>query len=234
MTCQTEGELKVATGSTKNNKRRFFISGPGKLPIIEMFSQRGGYEPTLQRHFADFFVFTGGADINPKLYGESPIKGVFFSSPRDEEDISNYKYGYGTGKFLVGICRGAQFLNVMKGGSLWQDVDGHTKDHDIKDCISGEIIGPVTSTHHQMMRIGTNARVIAKAAQSQIIRNESCRVNKVGNKNDWEDPEVVAYYGALCFQPHPEYRGEAGLTTRGYFFQVFENLINEWETRKKG
>ena len=81
--------------------------------------------PTTKPHL---IAFMGGTDIQPKLYGENPIAET--ESPdayRDAKEIDLYKTYENIPK--LGICRGAQLINVLNGGSLYQDVDGHEYGH---------------------------------------------------------------------------------------------------------
>jgi len=74
--------------------------------------------------FIDGFLFTGGHDVNPELYGQKKtnyceeICGI-----RDQmeayifrEAVLNQK------KSALGICRGIQLFNVLLGGTLYQDI----------------------------------------------------------------------------------------------------------------
>ena len=104
----------------------------------------------------DLVVFTGGADVNPELYGEKKIPGTGVDPARDERDIAVFEYYKNIPK--VGICRGSQFLNVKNGGALWQDVNYHGRSHDLINLLAlpgtkfdYDTKVAVTSTHHQMM-----------------------------------------------------------------------------------
>lgn len=72
---------------------------------------------------ADGIVFTGGYDIAPKLYGEEVrYYNVTVTPERDDNEVELFKLWEKTGKPYFGICRGLQFLNVMLGGTLYQDI----------------------------------------------------------------------------------------------------------------
>ncbi len=123
--------------------------------------------------------------------------------------------------FRIGVCRGAQFANVMNGGSLWQDVDGHTKDHSLVDNITGEVI-KVSSTHHQMMIPSPAGEIVATADESTRKTGDGTSWRRVGMAGACDDPEVIYYPKArtLCFQPHPEYLNYEDTTD--YFFNLIE------------
>jgi hypothetical protein len=71
----------------------------------------------------DLVVFAGGADVNPALYNERAMACTTFSQSRDQEEVRVYHTARRLGLPMFGICRGAQFLHVMNGGQLWQNVN---------------------------------------------------------------------------------------------------------------
>jgi gamma-glutamyl-gamma-aminobutyrate hydrolase PuuD len=72
---------------------------------------------------ADLIQFTGGADVSPMLYGEPKHPRTYCDPNRDQHEANIFWNNIDKPK--AGICRGGQFLNVMSGGSMWQDVDNH-------------------------------------------------------------------------------------------------------------
>ncbi|MBP3270336.1 MAG: gamma-glutamyl-gamma-aminobutyrate hydrolase family protein [Bacteroidales bacterium] len=71
----------------------------------------------------DGMVLTGGPDLNPAYYGESVLNGtVEIDAHRDTVDILYAKAALESKKPLLAICRGEQLLNVVLGGSLYQDL----------------------------------------------------------------------------------------------------------------
>ena len=98
------------------------LIGAGALPVM--------LPPTadkpLVRQLADTcdgFLFTGGHDVSPELYGEERLPACAATSPlRDEMEKMVFDLAYEADKPIFGICRGIQFINVMMGGTLWQDL----------------------------------------------------------------------------------------------------------------
>ncbi|MDE5611770.1 MAG: gamma-glutamyl-gamma-aminobutyrate hydrolase family protein [Odoribacter sp.] len=71
----------------------------------------------------DGFILSGGGDINPALYGETPHpKLEEFHSALDRSQWLLTQEILRTDKPLLAVCRGVQLLNVVQGGTLWQDV----------------------------------------------------------------------------------------------------------------
>lgn len=67
-------------------------------------------------------IIGGGDDIAPQHYGQD-IKGKVKSDPqRDELEICWIKHALNHHIPLLGICRGAQLINVVRGGTLHQDI----------------------------------------------------------------------------------------------------------------
>ena len=71
----------------------------------------------------DGFLFPGGHDLDPALYGQAPSGQLGPLAPnRDAMEKALFPLALETGKPLLGICRGIQLFNVMLGGDLWQDL----------------------------------------------------------------------------------------------------------------
>jgi len=71
----------------------------------------------------DGFLFTGGSDVDPSLYGEAPLPGCGKLNP--ERDLFEPRLLLGAldaKKPVLGICRGFQLINVVLGGGLFQDL----------------------------------------------------------------------------------------------------------------
>ena len=91
---------------------------PWMIPLIEDLA-------TLREIYdrLDGVLLAGGVDMDPATYNEekSPLCGVI-DPPRDLIEMQLAKWALVDGKPIFGICRGLQVLNVVMGGSLFQDV----------------------------------------------------------------------------------------------------------------
>lgn len=207
------------------------VKGDYHQAIAAMFWEKQ-WGLTTKPKEADLVVFTGGADVSPGLYGQEPITETVSDEDRDEAELNIWAACEGIPK--VGICRGAQFLHVCEGNSLWQHVIGHNfKPHPIKHISSllmplkegSEFLVSVTSLHHQMMGIPSEesrGNVVAVANRSpRKITDQLDETNRNFQK-DWADIEVVWYPEAstLCYQPHPELDKVAG---KSYFFELIRH-----------
>ena len=98
------------------------IEKSGGVPLIFPYTED---EETVDRltELCDGFLFSGGADIEPSLYGEqrSPHCGES-QGYRDSLELRVFAKVFEAGKPIMGICRGAQLINVALGGTLYQDI----------------------------------------------------------------------------------------------------------------
>lgn len=71
----------------------------------------------------DGFLFTGGHDVSPALYGQ-PASGQCEAccQERDEMETILFSLIFEQDKPALGICRGIQLINVLMGGTLYQDL----------------------------------------------------------------------------------------------------------------
>lgn len=158
---------------------------------------------------AEGVILTGGEDITPFLYGERPTHARGMNLDRDLREVSFIK----TLKMdmpKIGICRGAQLLNVLSGGRLLQHVDGHAIHgrHDMRLEDTGEIVW-TNSLHHQEMVPPSDAVIIAKANVAPVKFDKTTKItyNRSTRKDTWDDIEIVYIpsSNSYCFQGHPEY-----------------------------
>lgn len=173
---------------------------------------------------AQLVVFTGGADVTPSLYGDAAHPWTGNHSERDESEMKIFDYCQAKKIPTVGICRGAQFLNVMSGGRMYQHVEKHTRSHSITDLLTGETVY-VSSTHHQMMMPSPEALLVATAA----LGGEREWFDGVTPRKDVSDQDIeVVYYkhtNSLCFQPHPEFDAAEYEGMKQYFKGLLSRFL---------
>lgn len=142
--------------------------------------------------YLDGLVLQGGADVDPQSYGEAPLHPDWAGDRvRDTYEMELLHEFMEAGKPVLGICRGAQLINVALGGSLFQDVatqlegvgahvhseyDKHT--HAIEWASESNIArlypdipsGRVVSIHHQAIKtLGKNLKIEATSSGDGLI-----------------------------------------------------------------
>jgi Peptidase C26 len=192
-----------------------------------------GYDIVRRISEADMVVWTGGHDISPSLYGQPTLDICYLNINRDNVEIEAYRNA--KGKFKIGICRGAQLLNVLNGGKLWQHCNNHKEPHEIKDHKTDRIIA-VNSIHHQQMIPTRLAEVVATCEVSTykvqpMFKWERYPKDEKAKLINWPseystDYEVLWYpkTRCFCFQPHPEYNEPE--STAEYFFDLLKRYYN--------
>jgi putative glutamine amidotransferase len=138
----------------------------------------------------DGVLIPGGADVDPAHYHEAPHPKLgAVSAERDSLEIPLIQMAREMKVPLLGICRGAQVLNVACGGSLYQDMISQNPDYaghhselsgGLKDTLSivpGTRLAKVlevptisaNSLHHQSVKLlGTGLVVNARAADGVV------------------------------------------------------------------
>jgi putative glutamine amidotransferase len=152
------------------------------------------------RHL-DGLVLQGGADVSPASYGEAPLRAEWAGDRlRDEYEMELLHEFVEAGKPVLGICRGAQLINVAFGGTLYQDIAtqlpearAHVSDayeklrHELRFEPGGRLAqlyprgegAQVTSIHHQAIRqLGRGLAVEARSAPDGVV--EAIRGNGPG------------------------------------------------------
>ncbi|MDQ3950342.1 MAG: gamma-glutamyl-gamma-aminobutyrate hydrolase family protein, partial [Gemmatimonadota bacterium] len=168
-------------------------------------------------------VLTGGEDVAPWRYGESPHPELgAVNEARDAWELALTTAARGRGLPTLAICRGIQMLNVALGGTLVQDIPTQcpsalphapkgarsTRVHEVHVTPStrlSEVLGAerltVNSAHHQSIaRVADGLRVTARAPDGIIEGAE-------WDGNDWWAVGVQWHPEELVETPEPWDRG---------------------------
>ena len=98
------------------------VLAAGGLPVLIPSNIAEADWPQLVDSF-DGFLFSGGGDIDPTHYGGKVAANSYgFSEERDRFELGLVPLILKSDKPLLGICRGAQVLNVALGGTLVGDI----------------------------------------------------------------------------------------------------------------
>jgi putative glutamine amidotransferase len=152
------------------------IDAAGGMPVV--LPPIGDAEAVLDR--LDAICLSGGPDLDPIAYGARERHPELGPTERglDDFELALARAADRRGTPLLGICRGAQALNIARGGTLHQHVAGHrqpepatVRTHDV-DVVSGTRLAAfvgagslaVNSFHHQAVdRLGRGLRVAARS-----------------------------------------------------------------------
>ena len=114
----------------------------------------------------DGFLYAGGQDISPNLYAQrrSRMCGQCCHE-RDEMETMLFRMVYEQDKPLLGICRGIQCINVVMGGTLYQDLPSeHSSD----------------TEHHQIPPYDVpvhSVKIIGDSPLYKLLKKEALMVN---------------------------------------------------------
>jgi putative glutamine amidotransferase len=95
------------------------------VPSPEGRTRRPGSKATVDAYAAelDGLVLMGGSDVCPQTYGETALRPEWNGDRiRDEYEIALLRAFMKNRKPVLGVCRGAQVINVALGGTLYQDL----------------------------------------------------------------------------------------------------------------
>ncbi len=135
-------------------------------------------------------LLPGGGDVHPRRYGQPLAGSEGIDEALDDREFSAIDAFLRRGLPILGICRGSQVLNVAFGGTLFQDIPGHSRTAD-KDVLHGSrtvdemlisLYGEsftVNSSHHQAVdRLGKGLRIVQWADDGTVeaFRHESLPV----------------------------------------------------------
>ena len=141
----------------------------------------------------DGLVLQGGADLAPETYGEQPQRPEWAGDRvRDLYELEVLNEFIAADKPVLGICRGAQLINVAFGGTLYQDINSqlpgtlehrayHTYEHNFHDIsiepesglarmYPGVRDGKVNSIHHQSVKkLGRELAIEAYSKPDRVV-----------------------------------------------------------------
>ncbi|NLU48812.1 MAG: gamma-glutamyl-gamma-aminobutyrate hydrolase family protein [Syntrophomonadaceae bacterium] len=165
----------------------------GATPLILV---PASHEPVIFDYVesCDGFLLAGGGDVDPVFWGKEPEPGLGEIDPaRDQFELKLMQYILSQDIPTLGICRGAQVINVAAGGSLFQDLRGgvcHMQKaprahpfHDIVvkrgtklyEIMGAEVVRVNTFHHQAVAEPGRNLAVSAVARDGVIEAIESTK-----------------------------------------------------------
>lgn len=189
----------------------------GGDPQVEKMFRNAGWLPVNEADSpeyiaVDFICFTGGADVHPSLYNEEPDGKGYYNQKRDSQEIQVYNQ-YKNKIPMVGICRGGQFLNVMNGGKMLQDLK---KSHDgIREVVDRVFLLDQSRLEETYLTLESH--------HQGMVPNDTGAYPILWDSED-NNYEAIYYKdtNCLCFQPHPEWGHKE---TEKLFFSLLEEYL---------
>ncbi|MBA2668790.1 MAG: gamma-glutamyl-gamma-aminobutyrate hydrolase family protein [Gemmatimonadetes bacterium] len=213
---------------------------PWMIPLVaeDVETTRGMYEAL------DGIFLPGGADVDPLSYGEERHPKCDRSDPpRDRMEMQLVRWALEEQKPVLGVCRGAQIMNLVMGGTLWQDLaelrEGSIK-HDYfpfkgaypRDYMAHPIL--VTDNNSRLSRIVGAPQVLVNSMHHQGIRDLApglivTAVAPDGLIEAVESPDQEHFFVGV--QWHPEVLTEGDAKSRR-LFDEFIGAAGEYRTQR--
>ena len=225
--------IVAITSHNERNARRYIqaVAGHARTRLVTPRDVSSPSDTLLEG--VGGLLLTGGPDIDPSIYGESPNTeaGLELSRDLDNLELGLLQYSLEHDMPVLAICRGMQLLNVAFGGRLLQDIPGHKvelKDGRWASAQHSIYVSPgsklaailgmggffrVNSRHHQGLREAQKSpRLLASAYSLEDAIIEAL-----------ESPEHSWVVGVQC---HPELQEEVP--------KAFANLFVAFAERAEG
>ncbi|MBP3462748.1 MAG: type 1 glutamine amidotransferase [Tyzzerella sp.] len=201
------------------------VKSAGGLPIIiPLIKSKSVIAEYVE--LCDGFLFCGGGDITPLLFGQEPVSGIGKTDiTLDLFQIRLMKHVLEAEKPVLAICRGMQVLNVACGGTIYQDLneaDFETINHMQTSLSRKDISHKVTftaKTHIQRM-LGPFA--YTNSFHHQAIERVGKDLIVTGTTGDdiVEAIEMPSHSFVLGVQWHPESMLDSAPNMKQLFFAL--------------
>ncbi len=182
----------------------------------------------------DGVLFSGGGDISLQFFAGTPhprIDGV--DEARDRAELVLLRAAASQGKPLLGICRGAQVMNVALGGTLYTHIPGqlpNALDHDYPGSLRRELVHPVQVEETSFAaHIFGETLLHVNSLHHQGLRDIASSLHVAGRSPDGlvEVVELPDHPYAIAVQWHPEW-----LTDQPAMQRLFRSFVEA--ARKPG
>ncbi len=201
------------------------IKSVGGLPIVLPLIKS---KTVIQEYveLCDGFLFCGGGDITPLLFGQEPATNVGKTDiTLDLFQIRLMKAILEVDKPVLAICRGMQVLNVACGGTIYQDIDlvdfetiNHMQNSVSRRDISHKVIfEPGTKTHKIL---GNFAYTNSFHHQSVDRLGKGLTVSGFTGDAIVEAIEMPSHTFVLGVQWHPENMLDSAPTMKQLFYAL--------------
>lgn len=154
----------------------------------------------------DGLIVGGGDDISPDLYKGELVASARLDPERDALERRLVIEALRAGKPVLGICRGAQMMNIALGGNLHQDAYGHYADSRyLRTILPRKTVSVVART--QLARLAGTEPMRVNALHTQAVNRlgEGLAAAALDEGGMIQGIERVTPPFALGVQWHPEH-----------------------------
>jgi putative glutamine amidotransferase len=165
----------------------------------------------------DGLILVGGADIGADVYGAEPHPTADPPVPlRDATEIALVREAASRGLPVLGICRGAQVINVAAGGTLRQHLPEDVGHEEHRRAI-GRFAG---NEHDVVVEAGSRARAATGESPHRVASHHHQAIDRLGGalaitaRSEDDLVEAVESTGpgwVLGVQWHPEADPDSGV-----------------------
>ena len=152
-------------------------------------------------------LLTGGVDVDPSLYGETPHPWTQAPVPeRDAMELTLLREALASDLPVLAICRGVQLLNVCLGGSLLQDIENGLHIVDKENNSSWHDVSVETGTRLYDVLQATRAMVNSRHHQAVTPDRlaPGLRITALSDDGLVEGVEGLTQRWLVGVQWHPE------------------------------
>lgn len=153
----------------------------------------------------DGVIVGGGDDIAPALYGAELVMESRLDHARDATEKRIVETTLGQGMPVLGICRGAQMLNVASGGTLDQDAYTTYSSRRYRTVLPRKTVQIDPGTRLSDIAGTAPMRVNALHSQAVAELGESLRIAAIDDGGMVQAIERVSDPFAIGVQWHPEH-----------------------------
>ncbi len=139
----------------------------------------------------DGLLLSGGADVDPALYGQATDGAVDIEPGRDALELAAWRVARERRLPVLGVCRGLQAINVFAGGSLMQHLEGHAS--------PAYLTGPANRHPLRVAPASRMARILRPTDPGHVVLSVNTYHHQAVRRDQMAPGLVVA--GTA---PHPE------------------------------
>jgi putative glutamine amidotransferase len=160
----------------------------------------------------DGILFAGGNDLTPAMYGQQNRDAIVLDESRDKHEAILMQMALDAHMPILAICRGMQLLNVVRGGTLYQDIlkevpgaenhNGDIKEENVEILLHDLSIMPESALAQILKTTAIRSNTFHHQAVNVV--GEGLIVNAKAHDGIIEGVEDMKNGYIIAVQPHPE------------------------------